>query len=484
VRRKKEVWFIPEYIPQNTPFMMGIIKFVVQEWPKLGLGNKVHQYFTWFEKDLGKMCYVRREFDAEARYLSGKMLNDPDWAIRAIAGIEKTSKLFFGTARRFRNLPFRKMSNPQMIAAWRRPMRWHLLSHGVGASVSWHADANGERVTKALLKIIESRVKARKLDSEPAVIFSLLSSPTKESALKKEEKGLLYLAAKKAGRKQLAAHARKYEWLNYQYKGPAFDFQYFENRFGALKPAQANRILKEMETRDIETEKRKKKILKSLELDSYELKLIRMAQEMVFIKDFRKEALYHGTYCYEPFFREVGRRFSLSLDQVRAMDYWEIVEALKTRKVDVDELNRRLEFVVVFATPASLNYYTGNSGKNILKKITWEKTRQKRSNEFTGTCAYPGKVRGKVRIINVPEDMVKMKKGDILVAHNTNPNLVLAMKLAGALVSGAGGLTCHTAIVARELRTPSIVGIAGIDKILKDGDRVEVDANRGIVRRI
>ena len=89
-----------------------------------------------------------------------------------------------------------------------------------------------------------------------------------------------------------------------------------------------------------------------------------------------------------------------------------------------------------------------------------------------------------MKIINIPQDMSKMRKGDILVAHNTNPNLVPAMKIARALVSGAGGLTCHTAIVAREFHIPSVVGISGIDKILKDGDMVEVDANKGIVRRL
>ena len=80
--------------------------------------------------------------------------------------------------------------------------------------------------------------------------------------------------------------------------------------------------------------------------------------------------------------------------------------------------------------------------------------------------------------------MPKMKQGDVLVSPATNPNLVPAMKKAAAIITEDGGITCHAAIVARELQTPCVVGCKNAIAILKDGDRVEVDANKGIVKKI
>ena len=66
----------------------------------------------------------------------------------------------------------------------------------------------------------------------------------------------------------------------------------------------------------------------------------------------------------------------------------------------------------------------------------------------------------------------------------TFPDLLPAMKRAAAFVTDTGGITCHAAIVSRELRKTCIVGTQFATQIFKDGDLVEVDANKGIVKII
>lgn len=95
-----------------------------------------------------------------------------------------------------------------------------------------------------------------------------------------------------------------------------------------------------------------------------------------------------------------------------------------------------------------------------------------------------GKVKGVVKIINVPADFPKLKPGDILVAPMTRPEYLPLMKIAGAIVTDEGGVTCHAAIVSRELGIPSIIGTQVATEVLKDGDMVEVDADLGVVRKI
>ena len=63
-------------------------------------------------------------------------------------------------------------------------------------------------------------------------------------------------------------------------------------------------------------------------------------------------------------------------------------------------------------------------------------------------------------------------------------NFIGAMEKAAAFVTDEGGITCHAAIIAREMKKPCIIGTKNATKVLKDGDIVEVDANTGIVKII
>jgi len=63
----------------------------------------------------------------------------------------------------------------------------------------------------------------------------------------------------------------------------------------------------------------------------------------------------------------------------------------------------------------------------------------------------------------------------------TQPEFLPAMKKASAIITDEGGLTCHAAIISRELGIPCIIGTKIATKVFKDGDIVEVDATRGIV---
>ena len=77
-----------------------------------------------------------------------------------------------------------------------------------------------------------------------------------------------------------------------------------------------------------------------------------------------------------------------------------------------------------------------------------------------------------------------MNDGDILVSHATDPRYVSIMKKAAAIVADVGGITCHAAIVSRELNIPCVIGTKIATRVLKDGDKVEVDATNGIVKII
>lgn len=99
----------------------------------------------------------------------------------------------------------------------------------------------------------------------------------------------------------------------------------------------------------------------------------------------------------------------------------------------------------------------------------------------SGSPASPGIGVGPVRILKSPSEIAKLHKGDILVASQTNPDYVPAMKKAAAIVTERGGRTSHAAIVSRELGVPAVVGAEGALKLLKDGMIISVDGGKGEV---
>ncbi len=98
-----------------------------------------------------------------------------------------------------------------------------------------------------------------------------------------------------------------------------------------------------------------------------------------------------------------------------------------------------------------------------------------------GQSASPGFVTGVVRILASSKDGEKLNAGEILVATMTSPDWVPTIRRAGALVTDGGGMTCHAAIVARELGVPCIVGARIATTVLHEGQLVTVDASAGRV---
>jgi len=99
-----------------------------------------------------------------------------------------------------------------------------------------------------------------------------------------------------------------------------------------------------------------------------------------------------------------------------------------------------------------------------------------------GLGAAPGRASGAARLLRSLSDAGKLGAGDILVTHMTSPDWVPLMRRAAAIVTDSGGMTCHAAIVSRELGIPCVVGTGEATKKLRDGELITVDATHGTVR--
>ncbi|PIR13255.1 hypothetical protein COV49_02845 [Candidatus Falkowbacteria bacterium CG11_big_fil_rev_8_21_14_0_20_39_10] len=106
-----------------------------------------------------------------------------------------------------------------------------------------------------------------------------------------------------------------------------------------------------------------------------------------------------------------------------------------------------------------------------------------KSTQIKGTAASRGKARGIARIVKNPRQAKKLKAGDIAVLPISKLAFLPANRrpIAGFVVD-EGGITCHIATVAREMKKPCLVGTKNATKVLRDGDKVEIDSQKGIIR--
>ncbi|MFA7653989.1 MAG: PEP-utilizing enzyme [Candidatus Magasanikbacteria bacterium] len=192
-------------------------------------------------------------------------------------------------------------------------------------------------------------------------------------------------------------------------------------------------------------------------------KLARDFQDIVYLRTLRSDSLFEIYFRAQPIFARVAKHFNI--DSVAHY----VPDDLFAGKIE--------RYSGHFAV---LKYYDDI----LVTKERIVKSAATIGSDVKGVAAFFGKARGAVKIVFCTGEINKVKDGDILITNMTIPAYLSAMQRAAAFVTDEGGITCHAAILARELKKPCIIGTKNATKVFKDGDTVEVDAEKGIVRKV
>ncbi len=337
---------------------------------------------------------------------------------------------------------------------------------------------------------LKKRITAANLGLTLAEVFSALVTPNKRSELQQQDLDFYNLLVEyKSGKnieKDLQKHSDKYKWLQFHYDGPTIlEKPYFEagvisaTKQGLDAEKETSKILQcERQVQEMQVE-----LTKKLLLSEEETHWLEVARQFGYLKSLRKDAVFRAGANSYPLIKEIAKRLNLTTVQLKFLTLDEVKVALESEKVNLAELNSRMKHCIVTFDNEKLVIYSGETA-NQLASMIYEEKAEDGLVEIKGMSAFPGIVSGVVKILRNAEDMKKFGQGDILVSMATNPNLISAMKIAGAIVTDEGGITCHAAIVSRELRIPCVIGTKVATKWLKDGDKVEVDAVKGVVRKL
>lgn len=221
----------------------------------------------------------------------------------------------------------------------------------------------------------------------------------------------------------------------------------------------------------------KSSIIKKLKISRGDLDII---NEFISLSFYRTEMLFFiqkSEYNALNLFEEIASRLKIKYSELVYMTYEEILESLSRNKliVAINKIHKRFDNYAVVLKDGSVKLLNAKIRKShVAESLTIIK----------GSVGSHGKVVGKVRIIRNSSEINKIKNGEILVTYMTTPDFIIGINKAVAIVTNDGGITCHAAIIARELNIPCIIGTKIATRVLKDGDLVEVNADSGIVKII
>lgn len=311
--------------------------------------------------------------------------------------------------------------------------------------------------------------------------MSLLVPP--EMSFSKEYEYTLAKIKMGESNKTLMDIISEYHWVQNNYKHVnIIDVSLIKKQLTKLSKKEAKKIILEVEKEFPENLKKTEFLIAKLKINKFLKDIIQALRWSIVIQDRRKAIVLRTNSLFVKACGHLLNFYKLSVNNKKlilssAYPVWLTEESPK----NLLELCNRSRQGFLWSIKNNPIF-----GKLAIKKL--EKFIKpffpKDVNIIVGQIAFPGKIKGEISIIENREDYLRFKTGNILVTSMTRPEMAPIMKKAAGFITDEGGVTCHAAIMAREMKKPCVIGTKIATKVFKDGDLVEVDATRGVVHKI
>jgi phosphoenolpyruvate synthase/pyruvate phosphate dikinase len=297
--------------------------------------------------------------------------------------------------------------------------------------------------------------------------------------------GRARMALRPEDSQRLRAHHEKWKYLHYHGYGRrelATLGQYIERLLESMNKSDGEGHASGVYHRASQARQQRQKVLKTLRLDRAHRALFAAYPEIGAVKLYRRYAQLRNFYYLDMLLAEIAERISVSEWTLRCMLPEEIVACLGAKKPVRAAILERGQGCM-YALVGDQEQVVALDQASHLRQLLQAKTRGRHNGKVLhGTVACRGNVVGPCRVIIRADDHLQdFAKGSILVSESTDPDLMGFFQNAGGILTEQGGVTSHAAIICRELGIPTIVGIEGLLDRVRDGDVVQVDAQRGQV---
>lgn len=343
-----------------------------------------------------------------------------------------------------------------------------------------------------LMELLEAK---HIVDDEISEVIGIITYPNERTPLFQSRLDLLKVAAKiqkgipaKERTSLLNKWLRKYGFIPVNYCEDAWILRDAEKQLNESLGRDCQSELKRFDQEHENKKRQKREKLKSI--GSTEISVLAQGiAEGTYLNEFRKNVFSRVSLQCQTIFLKIAKLggsdnwrdcFYLTPDEIRLLidgaklKIKDIVEKRKVVGIYADKTgkNQFIEKDDLRKFVSHLELAHGQTAASVMVKETIIK----------GFTANRGIIKGIVRVVFLAKDFHKVNSGDILVTAMTSVDFIPVMDKAAAFITNEGGITSHAAIVAREMNKPCIIGTKIATQVLKDGDLVEVDADKGIVK--
>lgn len=400
------------------------------------------------------------------------------WSKKLFDQIESMSKALLKRSQKLNKQNVQNFSNQELTET----LRSWLEHYGTTVSLIGFPARLDEVLERAL------RVELSKYDIEDSeAVFRVIAHSDKWTGVFEEKLALMKAVLDGTGSELwIEEHVNKYGWITITLLlGDGYLKQQVQERISELRQEQnLQEKYDELANNIAENKKDVQALLKRYDFSFDTRELISLFRHAIWFRTARLDWMNEVCILARPILNEVARRIGVSYEQCIYHLPDELLQSLREEKsvIAVGELEQRLGQYAMATVDGLHTELLLGSDVDELKKVLTQSS--EKAEAVKGMIAYPGVVQGRVKVLKDRSELHKVEKGDVLVTKLTTPDFVLAMEKAAAIVTDLGGITSHAAIVSRELHIPCIIGTKIATQVLKDGDVVEVDADKGIVRKL
>ena len=444
---------------------------------KQELGFGYSEFLFHYQNGYGEMWYLNSDFRRIWQAVKEELRADPSYLIKLKRRYTQRWRSFNQVYAQILTGRFKKFNDRMLVRLLKKAALAAVNSVGSAHAI----DAVGIELDKELKTTLAKQIKSGISGKEFNYYYNTLTQPSKKSFLTAAEDDLQKIAVLYGEKQQKAfeRHVSKYFWIENSYAGPKFlNVNDFKKRIKQWQKSE-NRLTS---SRSLSA---KLEIIRELKLTQEVKEKLNLIDCIAIWQDERKAGILKSIGCLALVIQEIAKRASLAVklfDFLGVMDIKGLQSLSELKKLE-PELMERQKGVFVLMTQDKEIFVSGAAHDKLLKiKQSLEDSEKVFDEELHGSIANMGTAIGKVVVCKNLDSLKKVKAGDILVASMTRPEFMVALKKAAAIVTDEGGITSHAAVVARELGIPAVIGTKVATRVLKDGMKVEVRANHGVVR--
>ncbi|MFH1601818.1 MAG: PEP-utilizing enzyme [Candidatus Shapirobacteria bacterium] len=443
----------------------------------------------WFNGITHGVYYREDELAGLARAIQKKLKTEPNFARKNVEQCYVLGKKLLAASKKKKS-SLVKITNKQLLRqldqyreAYLNFLPYLVYPHSV------------ERYFLAEIRNELGKISGNSTDQgQMEVNFQLLTTPVAHEVEQQKDMIKVALRLIKEGwtvetRRQLTKLHQKYCWQTmWTLEAEPLPKEYFKHAIEAIAETKNKKTLQEgLSKLDFEQVRRKRVLEKTLNKVGSPKSLrdlVSILQDYMYLRTYRKNVISKAHYQHKSLIFEIGKRMDLGKD-ILLVCYEEMRSYLRENKgVSKILLAKRRNGWGVIAWEGEIRVVSGM--KEVLSimeqfQIGNVPIPPASKQKIIGRPACQGKAQGKVRIIHHIRELARIEKGDVLVTKMTTPDFVPILSKVAAIITDEGGVTCHAAIVSRELNIPCIIGTREATQVLIDGALVEVNATDGVV---